>query len=165
MRYPTLLLLLTLVGHASSLAQLFEVPWMVQECQTPYAPYGSTAKTVLDAMINGGASEVSYDVADGDTTVIAKVSPRARNVFLIDAEKGLVRIEITLRYQSEHEANYQQQISMIELRKWYGRQVYYRMYDEEHVQRCGSETWVVRGKSGKKHGLLHSFQLTFERRS
>lgn len=164
MRYITIVLFL-LIAASSTKAQLFQVPWMLNECQMPYAPYGSSAKVILDTMLRGSAREISYDVVEGDTNVFAKVSPRARASFFTTAAKGLERIVITMQFQSEQEAFRQLDVAMLELRKWYIRQSFFKMYDEEHTQRCGSETWVVRGQAGKKQGLLNTFQLTFSRRS
>lgn len=163
MRYLSIMLFL-LIATSSSKAQLFQVPWVVNECQMPYAPYGASAKVILDTMLHGGAREISYDVVNGDTSVFAKVAPRARASFYTTATKGLERIVITMHFQSEQEAQRQLDVAMLELRKWYVRQSFFKMYDEEHTQRCGSETWVIRGQAGKKQGLLNTFQLTFTRR-
>jgi|688.fasta_scaffold41859_3 hypothetical protein len=157
--------LFLLIAASSTKAQIFQVPWVLNECQMPYSPYGSSAKVILDTMLRGSAREISYDVVDGDTNVFAKVSPRARASFFTTAAKGLERIVITMQFQSEQEAFRQLDVSMLELRKWYVRQSFFKMYDEEHIQRCGSETWIVRGRAGKKQGLLNTFQLTFSRRS
>lgn len=157
--------LFLLIAASSTKAQIFQVPWVLNECQMPYSPYGSSAKVILDTMLRGSAREISYDVVDGDTNVFAKVSPRARASFFTTADKGLERIVITMQFQSEQEAFRQLDVSMLELRKWYVRQSFFKMYDEEHIQRCGSETWIVRGRAGKRQGLLNTFQLTFSRRS
>ena len=153
-----------LCAGISASAQRFPLPWILQSCQTPYAPYGTSARAILDSMLYGGAKDMSFDVVDGDTMVTARVSPKARALFYTKAASGMYKIVITMQFQSEIEAQRQLDVSMIELRQWYDRQVHFRMYDEEHLQRCGSEEWRVLGRVGKKHGLLNTFQLTFERR-
>lgn len=163
MRTFTIVLLLLVAGSSAS-AQRFPLPWILQSCQTPYAPYGSPARAILDSMLHGGAKDMSYDVVEGDTLVTAKVSPKARAMFYTTARSGLHKIVVTMHFQSELEAQRQLDVSMLDLRKWYDRQVHFRMYDEEHMQRCGTEAWHVVGRAGKKHGLLNTFQLTFDRR-
>ncbi|MBU3741191.1 MAG: hypothetical protein FGM24_02780 [Candidatus Kapabacteria bacterium] len=163
MRTVIIFLVILFAGMSAS-AQRFPLPWILQSCQTPYAPYGTSARAILDSMLYGGAKDMSYDVVDGDTMVTAKVSPKARALFYTKAEDGLYKIVITMQFQSELEAQRQLDVSMLELRKWYDRQVHFRMYDEEHLQRCGSEAWHVSGRAGKKYGLLNTFKLTFDRR-
>jgi hypothetical protein len=164
MRSILALLLVLLLSTSAGLAQHFQLPWILKECQMPYAPYGASAKAILDTMLHGGAKDISYDVVDGDTMVIAKVSPKARAAFYTVKSLGMQKIVITMQFQNETEAQRQLDVAMLELRNWYVRQIHFKMYDEEHMQKCGDQQWHVRGKAGKKHGLLNTFQLTFDLR-
>lgn len=165
MRHMIAVVLVLMLACATGTAQHFQLPWLLKECQMPYVPYGTSAKVILDTMLRGSAKDISYDVVEGDTMVIAKVSPKARAAFYTVKTTGLQKLVVTIQFQSETEAQRQLDVAMLELRNWYVRQIHFKMYDEEHMQKCGDERWHVRGKAGKKHGLLNTFQLTFDRRT
>lgn len=146
-------------------AQQFPMPWLAGECKTPYAPYGSSARDILDTLTYRGAFDVTFTVDQGDTTVLARLGPRTKVWFTTKASTGLERIRVDMEFIQEREANKQHDIALYELRMWYTRQLRFKMYDEEHVQKCGAYIYAIRATTGVKHDLPKTFRLVFERRS
>lgn len=140
------------------------MPWLLGECQTPYAPYGTSARSVLDTLTFHGAFDVTFTVEKGDTTVYTRLGPRTKVKFATTASTGLERITIDMEFMEERDAYKQHDIALLELRMWYTRQLRFKMYDEEHMQKCGDHTYAIRATTGAKYDLKKTFRLVFERR-
>lgn len=115
-------------------------------------------------MTYGGAFDLSFNVEQGDTSVTARVGPRTKVRFYTTVARGLERIVMEMEFLDERDAQKQHDIALMDLRLWYIRQLRFKMYDEEHMQRCGDFIQTIRATTGKKHDLPKTFRLTWERK-